>query len=277
MAAIRTFEEFSKNPGIFQRLRRFASTSLAAARGTWSRRSGGNWLRFAFYHYVFDDQRAGFSRQLRHFRQIGQVITLDEAVGLVERKVPVDGRYLCITFDDGLANNFENALPILAEHQMPAAFFVATGYIGLKPQTDRQRLLGFHGEHSGLLVEFMDWEQCRILLRSGMTVGSHSVTHARLAELDATAADRELRESRQTIRHELGSECLHFCAPYGRPVRDFRPERDISLAQRAGYRSFHTTARGTTHRSEGIAITQRQHLLAHWPPAVVTHHLFRDH
>jgi len=36
---------------------------------------------------------------------------------------------LCITFDDGYADNHDIALPILRRHQLPACFFIATGFL----------------------------------------------------------------------------------------------------------------------------------------------------
>lgn len=39
------------------------------------------------------------------------------------------GRYALVTFDDGYADNFAAAYPLLRTHRAPATFFVATGYI----------------------------------------------------------------------------------------------------------------------------------------------------
>lgn len=39
-------------------------------------------------------------------------------------------RSIVVTFDDGYSDNFENAKPIFEGHNIPATFFIASGYIG---------------------------------------------------------------------------------------------------------------------------------------------------
>jgi peptidoglycan/xylan/chitin deacetylase (PgdA/CDA1 family) len=57
-----------------------------------------------------------------------QVLPLDEAVALLARGA-LPARALAITFDDGYADNYELALPVLEAHGLCATFFIATGYL----------------------------------------------------------------------------------------------------------------------------------------------------
>ena len=55
------------------------------------------------------------------------VLPLSEACARLERG-SLPARAVCVTFDDGYADNEEIALPVLQRLRLPATFFVATGY-----------------------------------------------------------------------------------------------------------------------------------------------------
>lgn len=264
MQPVRLYRNYMAGATGRQRMRE-AVRDLAVLGLSLHRSLGRNkgWIRFPFYHHVFDDERQGFARQIDLMRRHGEFITLDEAVNLLESGQPVDGGYFCLTFDDGFKNNATNALPILAERGVPAAVFLATGYIGGDPEKDRERLLRFYPEKQ-LLMEFLDWDDCRRMAENGFTIGSHTAGHAHLIELDEAGAAAEFAESKATIERELGRPCHHFCCPWGQPGTDFRPERDPALAQAAGYRSFLTTARGGMRPGDSPFLIRRDHLLANW-------------
>lgn len=220
-----------------------------------------NWIRFPYYHHVFDDERAGFERHLRYFKSIADIISLDDALKLMAGESAIDGRYICITFDDGFKNWTENALPILKEIDAVAAFFVATDYVGSDVQRDFEKLLNFYDSRDKLM-EFMTWDDCQTLVDAGMTLGSHSVHHAHLAELDNVAARAELVGSKQVIEDTLGRPCDHFCCPFGVPGIDFDPTRHPAMAKEAGYKSFLTTRRGANIAGANPFAIKRDHMLA---------------
>ena len=70
-----------------------------------------------------------FEEQIKFLKNNFNVISSD---GLI-KQVTTDsicGDSICITFDDGYADNYTNAKPILEKYNCPATFFIPTAFIG---------------------------------------------------------------------------------------------------------------------------------------------------
>ncbi len=202
---------------------------LAAAR----RPNRADGVLFLFYHDMRAGERRRFEAQLGRLRDFGDLIGLTDATRLLAGGG--GGRHVCLTFDDGCRGAFDHALPILAAHGAPAAFFVVAQWL------DDAGSRGAGDGAGGHIGDRIGWEECRRLLAAGMEVGSHSLTHRRLGGLDRAEVVRELVASRTRIEAELGRPCVHFACPWGQPAADYHPEREPRLARDAGYRSFLTT------------------------------------
>lgn len=261
---IRRFQDFTAHHSSAQRLRNRVRDAVVFARslGRSIGRSSG-WIRFPYYHHVFDDEREGFARQLTYLQQFGDFISLGDAVGILGSGAPIDGRYFCITFDDGYKNNLTNAVPILGEMGASAAFFLTTDYIDSHVEKDREHLLDFF-DHRQSLMEFLSWDDCRELLTVGMEIGSHTVHHSRLSTMSKDEVVQELADSKIAIETNLGQPCDHFCAPFGIPIRDFNPDRDPALVRAAGYKSMLSTERGPMRGGGDPFRIRRDHVLANW-------------
>lgn len=247
-----------------QRIRNAArAAAIAGLSVTRSPTRKSGWIRFPYYHHVFDDERAGFERQIRYFKSIGDIIGIDDAVNMIASGMPIDGRYICITFDDGFKNWIENAVPILAAEEAVAAFFVATDYIGSDIEADRERLLGFYDD-GARLMEFLTWDDCRRMTEAGMTIGSHSAGHVHLRDLSDAEAMAELKRSRDAIEQGTGAPCRHFCCPFGYAGIDYDPDRHPKMAAEAGYASFLTSHRGANRKGASVYDIKRDQLLANW-------------
>ncbi len=223
--------------------------------------NGGNWIRFPYYHHVFEDERAGFQTQLQYFRELGEFISIDAAMNLLDSGAHIDGRYFCLTFDDGFKSCLTGALPVLNELDAPAAFYVVSSLMGqtLPPDDPVARdMFGFLGRDTGL--GFLSWEDCRAMAEAGMTIGSHSRTHPRLGSLSEAEIRGELAGSREEIEAQLGRECIHFCAPYG----DMAGPALADLAREAGYRSMASGGRGPALAGDDPFHLSRDHMMANW-------------
>ncbi|HEU4348907.1 MAG TPA: polysaccharide deacetylase family protein [Actinoplanes sp.] len=197
-----------------------------------------------FYHDVLPEYAGDLGRQLTAFRRIGPMISWDEALEVLAGRRELTGPMFCLSFDDGHPTWRDVVVPILRELDVPATFFITSSLIG----------------QPGNLT----WQDCRDLAAAGYRIGSHTVTHTRLADQDDASAEREIRDSKDRISNEVGVEVRDFAAPYGQPAVDFS-DRDVRLAREAGYRSFATTARAPMHAGDSPMSMQRQGLHPAWP------------
>ncbi len=231
-----------------------------------------SWLRFPFYHHVFADERRGFARHLEAMRQVGEFISLDQALELITGGQPYDGRYFCLTFDDGLRNVMTNAVPLLIERGITATVFVVSDLVTQSLgqwNVEQGRFFGARRQPAA----FLSWEDCKTLLESGFSIGSHSASHRRFVTLSADEAEHELVASKKRIEQVLGQPCNHFCCPWGKPDRDFKQDRDPVLAERVGYRSFLTTRWGSVAVGDSPFAIRRVGLVAKYGSAQLRYFL----
>jgi peptidoglycan/xylan/chitin deacetylase (PgdA/CDA1 family) len=68
-----------------------------------------------------------FDIQLSYLKKNHVVLLIDELKYHLENKKKLPARSVAMTFDDGYADNYCEALPILEKHQLQALFYIATG------------------------------------------------------------------------------------------------------------------------------------------------------
>jgi peptidoglycan/xylan/chitin deacetylase (PgdA/CDA1 family) len=170
---------------------------------------------------------SAFVRQLGEFHEAGfAACTPGEACAKSPQSLRV-----ALTFDDGFCNVFENALGPLAQYRLRGLQFLVPDAIGKRNEWDLR-----DGEAPERL---MDTSQIQQWLRAGHSIGSHSLTHARLTRLSVRDAREEIVASKKKLEDTFGVAVEHFCYPYGDwndAVRD--------LVMEAGYRTACTTAFG---------------------------------
>lgn len=86
----------------------------------------GDGRKSVFDRGLFSATEDDFERQVRFLKANFDVIAPRDLGYVVRVK---RGRHVIVTFDDGYADNYTAALPILKAHGAQASFFVATGFI----------------------------------------------------------------------------------------------------------------------------------------------------
>ena len=76
--------------------------------------------------YIHPDN---FEKQLRYISSECNVITLNLLTELITENKRIPDRTVVVTFDNGHMDNYLYAFPLLLKYQVPATFFISTGYI----------------------------------------------------------------------------------------------------------------------------------------------------
>lgn len=139
-----------------------------------------------------------------------------------ERGVRLPVRPVVLTFDDGLADFYTGAWPVLVRYGFPATLYVVTGQVGgtsrwLQPAGEGERPL-------------LSWPQLVEVAAAGIECGAHSQTHRRLDLLPVAEARAEIAASKTTLEQRLGRPVTSFAYPYGRYSPAVR-----RIVQQAGY------------------------------------------
>jgi len=213
------------------------------------------------YHFVVPEKQVGptsldvsvkdFDQQL-WFLDLLQFrpITIDEYEAIVSGTLEPNGREVLITFDDGNKSFYEYALPVLEKYGFPAANFLIWDDTlndtrsGSIPVAKAKELV----HHP--LVRF----------------GSHSLTHARLTDVNSAQLREEVIGSKRKLEELLNVSIDHFVYPTGA-----YNEEAIAAVKDAGYAlAFTTTWKEQRGREETLfSITRHKvspstHLLSFW-------------
>lgn len=187
-----------------------------------------------------------FATHMASLRSLGvEVVLLEEGIQRLASGT-LGGPTVSVVFDDGYVGVHDYASEVLAQHQIPATLFLATGSIGRSTFPWVPPSLG----------RPLTWKEVSTLVsEAGCSVGSHTHTHRMLTMLDTRAVRDELRRSRAAIQQHLGVTPRAFAYPYGSyGTFDARTRRILS---EEGYSVACTTVWGRHRRSDDPLTVKR--------------------
>jgi peptidoglycan/xylan/chitin deacetylase (PgdA/CDA1 family) len=179
---------------------------------------------------------AKFRRQIAGLIALGyQPWPLERAIASSGAGISIPRNAFVVTFDDGYANNYSEAWPILRELAVPATIFLATSFL------DTQEPFPFDGwpGAGAAAVPATSWKplstaQCAEMSAGGlMGFGSHTHSHGDFRGRPDELFE-EIRTSAGVLRAALGLTDVPFAFPYGTRRTGFSGPLLADAARRAG-------------------------------------------
>jgi peptidoglycan/xylan/chitin deacetylase (PgdA/CDA1 family) len=95
-----------------------------------------------------------FVQQIQWMRSIGEIV---DFARILNTDLPNDRPWFALTFDDGWKDNYEQAFPILKNHQVPAVIFLATNAVNngtlFWPEDISTKIRHFLNNHTEIQVQ----------------------------------------------------------------------------------------------------------------------------
>jgi peptidoglycan/xylan/chitin deacetylase (PgdA/CDA1 family) len=123
---------------------------------------------------------------------------------------PLPAKPVVITLDDGYADLYTNAFPILAAHGFKAVAYIVSGFVGRWAYVTAAQVVQ------------MD--------QNGIEIAAHTVDHANLARSSYASQMYQLVDSKRMLENLVGHPVLDFAYPSGK----FNAQT-VAAVQRAGY------------------------------------------
>lgn len=156
-----------------------------------------NYHKVDDYYHALSISPEEFEEQIKYLYENGyHTITPDNLIASIKYGTALPEKPILITFDDGYADNYQNAYPILKKYNFTATIFVVTNLVG----------------HD---ANFITWEQAREMQDNGFVFGSHTVNHIPLTDLATDQIETELTQSRDEMVRQLGAVPRYFAYPTG--------------------------------------------------------------
>jgi peptidoglycan/xylan/chitin deacetylase (PgdA/CDA1 family) len=192
-----------------------------------------------------------FTRQMRWLAACGyRAIDMDALVRARRGQGSLPKRPVVITFDDGFQGCAEHAVPVLRARGFTATFYLVAGLMGETSRWLRSEL--------GMELPLMSWDTARSLAAGGFHWGAHTLSHPRLAGLDAPRCRAELGDARRRLEDELGGPVVHLAYPYGSFDRAVQ-----TMAAEAGYVTGCSTLAGLSGPDDDLLALRRVTVYGH--------------
>lgn len=185
-----------------------------------------------------------FREQMQYLKDNGYTtLTLNELFAFFENNMPVPYKSVVLTFDDGYADNYTNAFPILKEFGFKATVFMITDTV------DKNK-------------SYLNSLQLKEMDTYGFDIESHTLDHEELNKLSYAQQLNELKKSKLFLETLLNKQVNYIAYPVGKYNKE-----TVKAAKEAGYKMAFTTNGTWSDKTDGIYTLDRVYISADAPKA----------
>jgi peptidoglycan/xylan/chitin deacetylase (PgdA/CDA1 family) len=171
-----------------------------------------------------------FEKQLSYLKQEGyQSVTLNDLTLHVTLGEPLPDKPIILTFDDGYADAYTGAFPLLRRFGFSGTFFLVTAPL----DADNP--------------DFVTWTQVEEMHAAGMTFEPHSFDHPDMRNRDFDFVVFQVMASKEAIEDRTNEQCRFFAYPSGR-----YDQFVIDVLRSADFWGGVLTAQGATHSGDDL-------------------------
>jgi peptidoglycan/xylan/chitin deacetylase (PgdA/CDA1 family) len=166
-------------------------------------------------------------------------ITVADFVQRIRSNGSLPAKPVIITFDDGFADFYRVALPVLQQFRFSASLFVVTTDLDgtsrwLRPEGEEKR-------------EMLTWSQLSEIQKEGIECGTHTETHIHLDTARQEVARKEIFRSKEILEQKIGNPVFTIAYPYGHYTKYVR-----QMAIDAGYHAACAVRNLMSHTNDDL-------------------------
>ena len=192
--------------------------------GLWNIRESKDGIPVLNYHQINPTEKnpltvptSDFAAQMKYLEENGyHTISPDELNDFLVDGKELPEKPILITFDDGYADNYEYAYPILKEHNMKATIFLVSDFMGR-------------------FENYLTWDKVYEMSENQIYIGSHTLSHFELTPLEQAELVNQLVGGKLAVEWKTFKFCEYIAYPGG-----FYNQMVLSEVKKAGYKGGFT-------------------------------------
>jgi len=179
---------------------------------------------YPFYHIVSDTPPA----HTKHLYPIRSIKQFEKDLDFLQKHFIAselnsenNKKQFVLSFDDGLSEVYKIIAPILKKRNIPAIFFINSGFVDNK-DIFKNFIVNLKNGNPKFNVKeylkdkkpYMTIEQIKELKNQGFIIGAHSINHPLFSEINEDEQIRQIKESVDFITENFKEEQKLFAFPF---------------------------------------------------------------